>query len=426
MRCSGIFVPPDLPFPSVSLPAHNIGHFYTTTAVFLLGSIALVVDSGYSIGAALLLLGGLYCAFSRPRLPLERADQLIIGVLALFGLVSILDIGIHQAGTRPLDKPVRFVLAGFAFFLVRKYPPRSNWLWAGLGLGGILTALWAGYQKFFLEVDRAGGYTHVIQFGNIAMLTGLFCLAGLGWAHTQERRGAWMLFLLLGAIGGILGSLLSGSRGGWVGFPLVLFVLYRSYREFISRRLKVAVPALLVACLIVVYSVPQFGVQSRVNSAINDVRLYNQGNSNTSLGARFEMWKGASQLFLEKPIFGWGDSNYEAAMKRLVDEGKANKVVTLFGHPHNEMLNSAAKQGLLGLLALLALYLVPLRLFSRGLQSPDLTQRSLATAGTLLPVAYIDFGLSQAFFAHNSGVMIYAFWLVVLWGCYRNVQENRG
>lgn len=38
----------------------------------------------------------------------------------------------------------------------------------------------------------------------------------------------------------------------------------------------------------------------------------------------------------------------------------------------------------------------------------------------MLPVAYIDFGLSQSFFSHNSGVMIYAVWLVVWWGCYRN------
>lgn len=402
------------------------GQLYASLAVFLLGSIALVVDSGYSVGSALLLLGGLYCLFTRDKPTLTHADQLILGVLVVFGLVSILDTVVHLAGTRPLDKPVRFILATFAFLLVRKYPPRLCWLWAGVAVGGILTALWAGYQKFVLDIYRAGGYTHVIQFGNISMLTGFFCLSGVAWARTQLRNNAWTTILLLGALGGVLGSLLSGSRGGWVGLPLVFLVLYRAYRDFFSTRVKVAIVGLVVGSAVLVYSVPQFGVQARVNYAFSDLMQYQQGNSNTSLGARFEMWKGASQLFLERPIFGWGDIHYEPAMQELIAEGKASEVVTGFGHPHNEMLNVAAKQGLIGVFALLALYLVPLRLFSPGLQSSDLTQRSLATAGTLLPVAYIDFGLSQAFFAHNSGVMIYAFWLVVLWGCYRNAGGHQG
>ena len=397
---------------------------YTSVAVFLLGSIALVVQTGYSGGAALLFLGGVYSLFSSRKLELSRDDLLILGVLVVFGLVQILDLLLHQAGSRYLDKPLRFILAIVAFSLVRKYPPRLEWLWAGLALGGILTAIWSLYQKLLLQADRALGHTHVIQFGNIAMLTGLFCLAGLGWAKEHRQRHLWVPLLLAGAMGGVLGSLLSGSRGGWVGLPLVLLVLYRAYSEFFSRRLKVLLPILLVAGAIGIYHVPQLGVQQRVHAAFNDISLYRAGNSDTSLGARFEMWRGASLLVMQKPLLGWGEVNYEPAMRKLVAQDKADEIVKEFGHPHNEVLNAAAKRGLPGLLSLLALYLVPLRLFARGLRSPDMTQRALATAGTLLPVAYIDFGLSQAFFSHNSGVMIYAFWLVVFWGCYRNVCDG--
>ena len=394
---------------------------YTSAAVFLLGAIALVVQSGYSVGAALLLAGGLYSLCRPPRLALSRDDTLILGVLVAFGLVQIFDILLHQGDSRYLDKPIRFILATAAFALVRKYPPKLSWLWSGLALGGIMTASWAGYQKLFLQVERAVGHTHVIQFGNIAMLTGLFCLAGLGWANAQKRRHLWVLLLLAGAVGGVLGSLFSGSRGGWVGLPLVFLVLYRAYSDFFSRRLKLLIPTLLVSSAVGVYHVPQLGVQDRVHAAFNDIELFHQGESNTSLGARFEMWRAASKLVIRKPLLGWGEVNYEPAMRKLVALDKANEIVMDFGHPHNEVLNAAAKRGLPGLLTLLALYLVPLRLFSRGLRSPDMAQRSLATAGTLLSVTYIDFGLTQAFFVHNSGVMIYAFWLVVLWGAYRNV-----
>lgn len=405
-------------------PAHQNTALYTSVAVFLLGAIALVVESGYSFGAGLLLLGGFYCLFTRPRPTLSREDVLVLGVLALFGLVQALDLLIHQSGARYMDKPLRFLLAIVPFFLLRRYPPRLSWLWSGLAIGGILTAGWAGYQKLFLHAERAMGYTHVIQFGNIAMLTGLFCLAGLGWASVQPRRRLWVALLIAGALGGVLGSLMSGSRGGWVGLPLVLLVLYRAYSEFFSTRVSVLMPTLAVVAVVGVYAVPQLGVQDRVHAAFEDIRLYREGDADTSLGARFEMWRGASQLAIRKPLLGWGETNYDAGMQQLVEEGRANEIVTAFGHPHNEMLNAAAKRGVVGLAALLALYLVPLRLFAAGLHAPSMTRRSLATAGSLLPVAYIDFGLSQAFFAHNSGVMIYSVWLVVLWSCYRDALDG--
>lgn len=413
-----------MPASAPGSPVQQNTALYTSIAVFLFGAIALVVHSGYSGGAALLLMGGFYCLATRNLPSLSRDDWLILGVLAAFGLVQILDLLLHQSGFRYVDKPLRFLLAIIPFLVLRQYPPDLRWVWSGLAAGGILTAVFAGFQKLFLDAERAMGFTHVIQFGNIAMLTGLFCLAGLGWASGQPRRRLWMALLIAGAVGGVLGSLFSGSRGGWVGLPLVLLVLYRAYSEYLSTRMKVLLPTLAVVAVVGVYAVPQFGVQERVHAALNDVRLYRQGDADTSLGARFEMWRGASQLVMAKPMLGWGETNYEAGMQQLVDEGRANEIVMAFGHPHNEMLNAMAKRGVIGLAALLALYLVPLRLFAAGLRSPNMTRRSLAAAGSLLPVAYIDFGLSQTFFAHNSGVMIYAIWLVIWWSCYRDVQDE--
>lgn len=359
-----------LVWPAPSLPpswySEQNTALYTSVAVFLLGAISLVVHSGYSAGAALLFVGGVYSLFEQRKLELRRDDLLILGVLIAFGLVQILDLLLHEAGSRHMDKPLRFILATVVFAIVRKYPPRLSWVWAGLASGGVLISLWASYQKLFLEAERALGYTHVIQFGNIAMLTGLFCLAGMGWARANPRRRVWMPLLLLGTLGGVLGSLLSGSRGGWVGLPLILLVLYRAYSEFFSRSLKIALPTVLLMGAVGIYNVPQLGVQERVHAAFNDIRLYKEGDVDTSLGARFEMWRAASQLIQQKPLFGWGEVNYEAGMLILVEQSKADEIVAQFGHPHNEVLNAMSKRGLPGLAALLALYLIPMRLFARG------------------------------------------------------------
>lgn len=173
-----------------------------------------------------------------------------------------------------------------------------------------------------------------------------------------------------------------------------------------------------------VYAIPQLGVQHRIHLAFDDIsRFVTQGDPRSSLGARFEMWGAAVTLIPEKPIIGWGELGYEQARDRLVAEGLFHPIIKNYGHVHNEYLDAWVKRGMVGLIALLALYLVPLRLFAKRMQSDDLHLRALAISGVLLPVAYMDFGLSQVFLAHNSGVMMYAFWLVVLWASLRN-REN--
>nr|WP_298249019.1 O-antigen ligase family protein [uncultured Halomonas sp.] len=421
--------PTDSASPVSSAPIHRSLPLqrYTGLAVFLLGAIALVVPSGYSLGAVMLLLGSTVLLIKRPTLGLDRRDLAIMTALTLYAVIRIAAAWWDGQGWPGVDKPSRFMLAIPAMLLVMAYPPRLSWFWGGLAIGAIGAGSWAGWQKLVVGVERATGYTYVIQFGNLSMLMGILCLAGLGWAYVQRRRHAWLGLMAAGTLLGVLGSLFSGSRGGWVGIPFVLLVLYRGYGRHLSLGLRMIALAAVIVAGAVMYALPQTGVQPRVLKAFDDIERYAAGEGRTSsLGARFEMWKGATHLIMDKPLKGWGDNGYRQGMRALGDAGVVHpRVAKKYGHPHNEFLNELAKRGVIGLVALLALYLVPMRLFGRQMAVPDLERRSLAIAGVLLPVAYIDFGLSQAFLAHNSGTMMFAFLLAVLWGCLRAMGMSK-
>ncbi|GGB50136.1 hypothetical protein GCM10011502_24210 [Oceanisphaera marina] len=412
----------DLPFNKVSF---SLVRRYTSLAVFLMGALALVLDSGYTYGPALLLLASVILLWRRPVLNLQTEDKWLMAVIAGYSLLFLVQLMLDGADSRTYDRPSRFLFAVPVLLFVLAYPPRLSWLWSGLAVGSVLTGSWAIWQKLVLGVDRATGHTYVIQFGNISMLFGLFCLAGLGWAVAQHHARRWVVLLLMGAVFGVLGSLLSGTRGGWIGFPFVFLVLYRAYGNLLAVKLRLGIMAGLLALVALVYVMPQTGVQSRVHQAFTDIDLYISGQSqNTSLGARFEMWQGAAHLIAEKPLIGWGWEGYHVGMQALVDKGEVPQFAA-DNHAHNEYLDNFARRGILGLLSLLALYLVPLRLFSKRLIESNLELRALATAGAILPVAFMDFGLSQVFFGHNSGVMVYAFWLVVLWGTLRAYESEK-
>jgi len=397
------------------------GIFFTSSSVFLFSAIALTVSSGYTLGALLLFLGSIPLLI-QPRFwpELTSDDKKVLLVLGLFAAVWILEVLLTDQGSRELDKPSRFLMAMGALILLLRFPPKAAFLWSGIALGAIGSGLIASWQTFFLGMVRAEGHTNSIQFGNISMLFGLLCLASIGWCLSQaHHKNKWLMLMGLGFIAGFLGSILSGSRGGWIGLPFTALVLYKSFQPWINKKLLVTLIAASLLLITLIYGVPQTGVQMRIKQAISNIETYQDGNANTSVGLRFEMWKGATLLFLEKPLTGWSEPGYQAKMNELADQKIITDNARRFGHAHNEYLDVAAKRGIVGLIVLLLMYLWPIRLFLNITQAQDLKIRSYQAAGSLLCVAYIDFSLTQAFLSHNSGVMIFAFMLVILWSITR-------
>jgi O-antigen ligase len=410
-------------------------HRYVEISVFLFGLLALIVPSGYSVGAFLLFLGSFSLfwlrhadgAGSNSRSEREKADHWIIFSFLFFSITWIFSTTLDGQGWSGVDKPSRFLFAIPALLLMLRFSFRADFLWSGIAFGSILTGSWTLWQKLFEGQSRAGGFTHLIQFGNISLLMGILCFAGLGWAFVQPHKKRWLPLLGLGGMLGLLGSMLSGSRGGWLGFPIFLILLYVSYGAEASRRAIFAAMVFLLLFSSAVYFIPQTGVQHRLNQAVSEVQRYiERGDERSSVGARFEMWRVGGVLFLEKPLLGWGHQGMIAEKNRLIAEGEASPRIQRYGHLHSEFIDVLAKRGMLGFLALILLYGTPLFLLVKFLRHPDLHLRAFALSGVLLPVAYIDFGLTQAFLLHNSGVMVYAFLMVILWAGFRNRQKVLG
>ena len=234
---------------------------YSSVAVFLFFSLCLFIDSGYSYGAGLLLLAGL-CWVWRPLVwqSLNKQDWLVIFALVFYCFVWWLSIAINMEGSRELDKPSRFLLAAISLLFLLRYPPKPVFLWTGLALGCFLVGSWSLYQKIFEGVARAGGYTNTIQFGNISLLMGLMCLAGMGWAKEYKNSKFWFALLATGLAFGLLGSLLSGSRGGWLALPLALIVIYKAYQDTINIKHLVVLSIAFVFFIFLVYLMPATNV----------------------------------------------------------------------------------------------------------------------------------------------------------------------
>jgi O-antigen ligase len=93
-------------------------------------------------------------------------------------------------------------------------------------------------------------------------------------------------------------------------------------------------------------------------------------------------------------------------------------------HVYNEWLDAQVKRGVFGLIALLALYAVPIYMFVAQLKLVGARAKPYAIAGIMIFINYIFFGFSQVILTNNTGVMTLAFSTAILWALLRGEAEK--
>lgn len=355
--------------------------------------------------------------------PADRSVWWLVGAMGAMGALPLLDIAGSQ-GMRALDNPIKYVLALPCLWWLLARPPRPCWVAWGMVVGAVGAGLMALYQADGLHLLRAHGYTNAIQFGNLSLMLGV--MAGLWLCAVGTRWPRWQLLVLgVAMLMGLLGSLLSQSRGGWLALGLSLplwgWLLARWRKRWLLWQ------GAIVLTVAAVLAVAGYGreLHERLSQVHDQATGYWQaGDAQTSVGQRLDHWRLAWGMGLDRPVLGWGEDGYREEKKRRVQAGAADPEVLLFNHAHNEIFNVFAKRGMVGVAVLLLFYGVPMALFwptarrmrwPQPLQSADRTALALRLCGLALPVLYAGFGLTQAFLAHNSGHMVYLFMTVVLY-----------
>ncbi|WP_229211502.1 MULTISPECIES: glycosyltransferase family 9 protein [unclassified Duganella] len=383
---------------SSSTPQTEYGGPLSSTMIFLLPALALSSKVGLGLVQLLILL----LLFRRGPLMLalyRRHWGDIGGVVMAFGgyfLISLLRLLLDRQSLHTLDGPSRLLFGLSCIGVMYYLRPRARHFWLGLGFAAVLSAVVALYQVTIGGLDRAIGFTHhEITFGDLALACGLMSLCGL--TDLRNTRFSWLP--VVGLLCGLLASMLSASRGGWLALPLVLIPVVRYGARLYGRRLLLA-GAVLLALVVLAFAVPATGVAVRIAQAFSDIHNYLQvGDANTSVGIRLELWKASWMMFTEHPWLGVGREQFDVALHALAAQGRLQQsAALLYSSSHNDMLNCLATGGLLDFSLLLTMYIAPLCFFAGQLRRPDQGQHPLALAGMVVVVAFFAFGLTDVMF----------------------------
>jgi len=244
--------------------------------------------------------------------------------------------------------------------------------------GTAVCAVWGITKHFLGWEDRIRSFSgHWMVFGGLLMLG---CLTALHWISRNPRKP--LPWVLLGLNGWAL--LLTQTRGAWMG--LVAGAVFWGWK--VNRK------ALLIGILAVALSYVFWpaALKQRVHSFGEFPTDIN--NSNTE---RIYIWEAGLRIIRDYPVFGIGQSNMEETYPKY----RLPKATEPFvGHLHDNFLQVAAQNGLVGLAAYLA-WISAYFWMALRFRGPDEAAQRFNWTLTCLFLATLVWGLTEYTFSYQ-------------------------
>lgn len=415
---------------------------FITIFIFIIPIGALLIESWASILVAILaivssilMLKSKYfsaCKAAKYN-QLNRDVKLLFFAFIVFGCVAFmswLSADMSYDGWRKLGRYLRFLLLIPLICLFVRIKLNQLWFWCSVSIAALLLGFDAisDVFKYGSFGVRLSNKMNPILFGNLSLVFGAISLAGIEYFFQKNR---WLIVIpILSFIAGLTASILSMSRGGWAAIPilfLISFWYFFHYQKYLKVKYQFGIVIGVILIIIAAYFIPQTGIKDRIDFTSHNVEKYFHADDvykNTSIGQRFEMWKGAWRMFNEHPFLGVGVGKFNTVIKEYTEEGSLYPTVARFKHPHNEYLSVLANRGLVGFFSLLLVLFVPLKLFLRALSHASTDVRAFGLAGLFLISCYMVFGLSEAIFDRGLPVTLYVFYVALIYAFIRHLSQD--
>ena len=386
----------------------------------------LTVKGGMNGVFALMLLLALAAWAVRPSgmKPLVWRREWTPYVTAMFAMsvaILISQSWLNNFSARPHDGASRYWLAVPVFLLLQRLRFSTfsllQFAFPVAAITGLMLTKDTGVRSGISTLD-------LIHFGDFELILGTLSLFSIDWFRRDPT--ALRILKLLGFAAGLAASFASGTRGGWLAIPVfVAIFIYFKAGAISSKMIATSVVAMLLS-IFLLYTF-NTTLHQRIDQLTQDVTSFEQANRDTSTGVRLQLYMAAADIFARHPFFGVGPQGFALEMLPMMEAGKITPLAAKLGRGemHNDILSKAVGMGIFGLIAILAIYFVPLRLFWQASKSSNVPVRQAGILGITFVSGFFVFGLTVEFLNLTMATAFYSFTIAVLLAaCYNDHYDQ--
>lgn len=377
------------------VPRGAAGWLTVLTAITVFAVTFSVAVSSIAMGAAFLLFAWTVARNGLRTIPLT-------GLEAAFGAFIAAEILASAFSVDPADSFYnmrRVLLIGIVYVVLASFKTERQ---ARILLGGLGVTAAAMALLETISLERVNGVLERPMMFQLPLTEGgirmMILMVLLPFVLSRSTPGKWRWALGATLLPLAAGLVITQARSAWVAFVAGITVI----GILMDRRILAGL--LLLVIVFLLFAPADF--RQRAESIVD---IHEESNY-----SRVQMLTTGWKMFLERPVFGWGDiglRNYYVTYVRPLTDGEG-------GHLHNNFTEALVTLGVVGFAAVLYLFFALLRLMIRAATLPPRGsfRRSL---GTGLLAAYAGFhvlGLFEWNFGdHEVMVLMWFFTGLAAW-----------
>lgn len=386
----------------------------TSILVFIVPLASVNLPSMLYIAAITLVFLSLIVMLTRSdSAPLTGVEKLMITCWLVYPAYTGIDLWFRTGWIWiEFQEPSRFLLVMPIFLMVRKVGLSQQAMMWGVFAGAIVAGSYGLYQKQVLGFSRASGGTSglIAAFGDISLILGVMCVA-LFQPYWRNSKG-WLLIAFLGLSLGIVGSLMSGTKGGWISMPILCWLAVDLLEKPTYLKRFMVLSSFILLAVLVWYYVPF--IEQRVSVIVPAIYEYfvNGKVADGSAGIRLALWHAATLIFIDNPLFGVGPGTYYIEKLEYINAGLIPSEATEFNGPHSQLFESLFESGIFGPIMVYSIYFS----FIWHCRKHFNQNKALSTTGVLMAAGFIDFGMVEVIWDINNAGVFYTVMMVLIAG----------
>ena len=253
-------------------------------------------------------------------------------------------------------------------------------------------------QVFILDLGR-NWTINPIPYATFSTVISIIAFHYLLNYKSKRDCFVWLIIFIIG----VIPLLYSQTRGLWLA--LGILIIFLTLKMLFSGKKSIYLLIPLILALIASYHLGGEKITQRISQTQSEIQQIIDGNMDTSIGQRLQMWKAAIILSQKSPLLGLGDSHAKYK-KELVDQHVVSPKIIRYSHYHNQFLNTFVKGGFLGLVILLLSIILPAYYLIRN-------KNKYTWPGLLIIATYIIASLTDVPF-HQAQTLTYYFILIFI------------
>ncbi|MGI1671875.1 MAG: O-antigen ligase family protein [Neptuniibacter sp.] len=339
----------------------------------------------------------------------------------IFVFLAAIPLAIKSGEGEALDAPSRFLIIAIVFLALYRIPIDGKWVLRSAMLACLIAFIVSCHEVLITNAPRTNLGIGILESAYTLSMLVFICLSAL----IIERDKFWKLLTIISIIAGTIALIQTGTRGAWLATVItgILFIKLIATKQ---NNRQISFGIIIALFFVSLGYTSSDTLRKRVNSTVKEIQSYGEFKRMraTSTNLRLIYWEHAWEGFKQSPLTGLSYKDNALLKQHFADKYKLRMTGAKDGRSssHNEILNAMVQKGLLGLMAIIIIYLIPLKHFAKKLKSTNQTVRFYAISGICTISAIAVSGLTEAPLMHTSVSVTYGMLMILLYHSIRNQE----